>query len=64
MTERLSYERYLEFEKIMQAAVRKGRMNAVAARDGLEHVKVSSEIGNHNEARLYVDGIMEGIADA
>jgi hypothetical protein len=39
-------------------------MGAVAARDGLKHVKISTETGNHNEARPYVDGIMESFADA
>jgi len=64
MTEQLTYERFLYFKNIMETAVSRGRMNKVAARDGLEHVKISTERGNHTEARLYADSIIESLADA
>ncbi len=64
MTKHLSYARFLEFEKAMQVAVSKGRMNEVAARDSLEHVKISTETGNHDEARVHAESIIESLTDA
>lgn len=64
MAERLSYERFLEFEKIMQSAIGRRRIAKAAALDGIKHVKISTERGNHEEARLYVEGIMESFANA
>ena len=64
MSERLSYERFLELEAIMRVAADSGRMATVAAREGLEHVKLSTELGNHEEARLYADGVIASLSDA
>ena len=64
MTGQLSYARFREFEKAVQSAVSRGRMNAVAANDALEHVKISTDNGNHAEARLYAESTIESLADA
>ncbi len=62
MSELLSYERFLEFEKAIHAAVSEGRMNEVAGRDSLEHVKKSTEAGIHDEARLHVEMTLDSLA--